>query len=149
MTIKQAAEQYGISVQAIYSRLKKESIMLETLKDAETGELTADAEVVFAKLFDKEKRNGSNFNSSLQRLKAAQEEIIRLNQEKSDLIERVKQLEIDKAELKEEKERLMEIAQQAQELHKTALERMLPPAKEETEGQARRGGVLGWLFGRR
>jgi len=154
MTIKQAAEKYGISVQAIYSRLKKNDIKLETLKDADTGELTADAMAVFDKLFDKENREKrENFNSTIERL---QGEVNRLDKENAGLVEKIKQLENANAELKQERERLLTIAQQAQELHKAALERLLPPPADNTTAedsrgsvaQVKRGGLFSRLFGR-
>lgn len=153
MTIKQAAEGYNISVQAIYSRLKKEGIALETLKDADTGELTADAEVVLDKLFKDKQQKHSSLNSTIERL---QGEIKRLNVENVELVEKLKRLENENAELKQERERLLTIAQQAQELHKAALERLLPPPVDNTatEGQsvtgaqAKRGGLFARLFGR-
>lgn len=153
MTIKQAAKMYGISVQAIYSRLKKEGIALETLKDADTGELTADAEVVLDKLFKDKQQKHSSLNSTIERL---QEDIKRLNAENVELVEKLKRLENENAELKQERERLLTITQQAQELHKAALERLLPPPVDNTaaEGQsatgaqAKRGGLFSRLFGR-
>lgn len=154
MTIKQAAKMYGISVQAIYSRLKKEGIALETLKDADTGELTADAEVVLDKLFKDKQQKHSSLNSTIERL---QEDVKRLNVENVELVEKLKRLENENAELKQERERLLTIAQQAQELHKAALERLLPPPVDNTaaEGQGaegqqvKRGGLFTRLFGRK
>lgn len=154
MTIKQAAEGYNISVQAIYSRLKKEGIALETLKDADTGELTADAEVVLDKLFKDKQQKHSSLNSTIERL---QGDIKRLNVENVELVEKLKRLENENAELKQERERLLTIAQQAQELHKAALERLLPPPVDNTaaEGQGaegqqvKRGGLFTRLFGRK
>lgn len=154
MTIKDAAKKYGISVQAIYSRLKKEGIALETLKDADTGELSVDAEVVFDKLFDKDRqRKHESFNSTIQRL---QVEIQRLNEENASLVEKLKLVENENADLKQERERLLTIAQQAQELHKAALDRLLPPPMENinaedlrgNRGQEKRPGLLSRLFGR-
>ena len=155
MTIKQAAEKYGISFQAVYSRLKREGIALETLNDAETGELTADAEIVLDKLFSKEiQQKRSTFNSTLERL---QGEVNRLNAENVELVEKLREVEKQNEELKEERERLLTIAQQAQELHKAALERLLPPPVDNTaaEGQrstgeqVKRGGLFTRLFGKR
>ena len=155
MTIKQAAEKYGISVQAIYSRLKKNGISLETLKDADTGELTDDAMVVLDKLFDKENREKrESFNSTIERL---QGEVNRLNNENVELVEKLKLAEKENTELKEERERILTIAQQAQELHKAALERLLPPpvdntaaeVQRSTEPLTKRSGVFSWLFGRK
>ena len=154
MTIKQAAEKYGISVQAVYSRLKKEGIALETLKDADTGALTADAEIVLDKLFEKDRQKHSSFNSTIERLES---EVKRLNKENAALIESLRAVEKQNEELKEERERLLTIAQQAQELHKAALERLLPPPVDNTaaEGQGaegqqvKRGGLFTRLFGRK
>ena len=154
MTIKQAAERYNITVQAVYSRLKKEGIALETLKDADTGELTADAEVVLDKLFKDKQQKHSSFNSTIERL---QEDVKRLNVENVELVEKLKRLENENAELKQERERLLTITQQAQELHKAALERLLPPPVDNTaaEGQGaegqqvKRGGLFTRLFGRK
>ena len=154
MTIKDAAKKYDITVQAIYSRLKKEGIALETLKDADTGELSADAEAVFDKLFDKDRqRKHENFNSTIQHLQA---EIKRLNEENASLVEKLKLVENENADLKQERERLLTIAQQAQELHKAALDRLLPPPMENinaedlrgNRGQEKRPGLLSRLFGR-
>lgn len=154
MTIKGAAEMYGITVQAVYSRLKKESIQLETLKDADTGELSADGELVLNKLFDKENRvKHESLNSTIERL---QGDVNRLEKENIALVEKLKQVEAANAELKEERERLLRLAEQAQELHKAALERLLPPpadntAAEDLRGsgaQVKRGGLFSRLFGR-
>jgi len=110
---------------------------------------------VLDKLFDKENREKrENFNSTIERL---QGEVNRLDKENAGLVEKIKQLENANAELKQERERLLTIAQQAQELHKAALERLLPPPADNTTAedsrgsvaQVKRGGVFGWLFGRK
>ena len=154
MTIKQAAEMYGITVQAVYSRLKKEGIALETLKEADTGALSADGELVLSKLFDKENRvKHENLNSTIERL---QGDINRLERENAALVEKLKQVETANAELKEERERLLKLAEQAQELHKAALDRLLPPPVETLNAEAlrangaqmKRGGLFARLFGR-
>lgn len=51
MKIKDAAEKYKISSQAIYQRLKRQGIDVETLKDKETGDLTPDALGIIENLF--------------------------------------------------------------------------------------------------
>lgn len=51
MKIKDAAEKYGISAQAIYQRLKKQNIPIDSLKDTETGDLTPDALGILENLF--------------------------------------------------------------------------------------------------
>lgn len=51
MKIKDAAEKYKISSQAIYQRLKRQGIDVESLKDKETGDLTPDALGIIENLF--------------------------------------------------------------------------------------------------
>ena len=56
MTIKQAAAKYQVSPQAIYQRLKKKKILVESLTDKETGELSPEGEMIIDNLFNKEKQ---------------------------------------------------------------------------------------------
>ncbi len=73
MTIKDAADKYGISKQAIYQRLKRNGITVDTLTDKETGELTPDAEAVFENLFGESSQQVNQRKSTLtDELKAAQ-----------------------------------------------------------------------------
>lgn len=151
MTIKQAAEKYGITVQAIYSRLKSNGIKLETIKDTNTGELTQDAEIVFDRLFSKEiQEQKESLKSTVERLN---NDIKRLESDNAVLIEKLKQLENSNAELKVERERLIGLAERAQELHKAALDRLLPPAAEPPYNAAEGHttgfkGFFGRIFGK-
>lgn len=72
MTIKEAAAKYGISQQAIYQRLKKNNIAVESLKDQENGGLTPDAIGILENLFGE---SSAKFNQ--QKLNV-QEELTRL-----------------------------------------------------------------------
>lgn len=72
MKIKDAAEKYGISSQAIYQRLKRQGIDVEKLKSKETGDLTADALAIIENLFGE---SSAQFNK--QRA-STQEELARL-----------------------------------------------------------------------
>lgn len=56
MTIKQYAAQHKVSPQAVYQRLKKNKIRVETLTENGTGELTGEGIVVLDKLFNPENR---------------------------------------------------------------------------------------------
>ena len=56
MTIKQYAAQHKVSPQAVYQRLKKNKIRVETLTENGTGELTGEGIVVLDKLFSPENR---------------------------------------------------------------------------------------------
>ena len=151
MTIKEAAERYDITVQAIYSRLKKNGIKLEKLKNPDTGELTGDAEAIFERLFNKDGRaKRESFKSTSEHLQA---DVYRLESENSALVEKLKQLEAENAALREEKERLFKLAEQAQELQRATLERLLPPPVDSTgpEGQSgsERRGLFARMFGRK
>lgn len=52
MTIKQVANQYNISVQAVYKKIKAAGLALDALKDKETGELTPEGEETVLSLFN-------------------------------------------------------------------------------------------------
>lgn len=72
MKIKDAAEKYGISSQAIYQRLKRQNIPIDSIKDPESGELTPDALGMLENLFGE---SSEQFN---QRKATANEELARL-----------------------------------------------------------------------
>lgn len=151
MTIKEAAERYDITVQAIYSRLKKNGIRLEKLKNPDTGDLTEDAEAIFERLFNKDGRaKRESFKLTSERLQA---DVYRLESENSALVEKLKQLEAENTALRAEKERLFKLAEQAQELQRATLERLLPPPADNTETEGQRGsekrGLFARMFGRK
>ena len=76
MTIKDAAEKYGISKQAIYQRLKRNNIQIDSLTDPETGNLTPDAEAIMENLFGEGSQQFNKRKLTLtEELKAAQAEI--------------------------------------------------------------------------
>ena len=76
MTIKDAAEKYGISKQAIYQRLKRNNIQIDSLTDPETGDLTPDAEAIMENLFGEGSQQFNKRKLTLtEELKAAQAEI--------------------------------------------------------------------------
>lgn len=84
MTIKEAAAKYGVSVQAVYSRLKKNSVTLESIIIKETGQLTADGEAVLFKLYDESSKafnqKRDTLNDELNRLKALNESLTAENE---------------------------------------------------------------------
>lgn len=51
MTIKEFAEQRGVSVQAVYQRLKVHGVKVESLRSPDTKALTPDGMIVLDKLF--------------------------------------------------------------------------------------------------
>lgn len=52
MTITGMAKQLGVSTMTVYRRAKKKGVVLDDLRDNETGELTAAGVAVIASLFD-------------------------------------------------------------------------------------------------
>jgi septal ring factor EnvC (AmiA/AmiB activator) len=126
LTIKQAANLYGITPQAIYQRLKKEGVNIERMKSKETGELTPDAELVFSKLFSRhEGQKAESFKSIMEAQKV---EIESLQKERQELLAQLKRLENENAELKNDKANWSKALEVAQALHRDTLNRLLPAA---------------------
>ena len=57
MTIKEVAQQYSITPQAVYKRLRENKIEVKTITDTKTKHLTADGEGVVKRLFDGDGQN--------------------------------------------------------------------------------------------
>lgn len=106
MKIKDIAEKYSISMQAIYQRLKKKGIAVESLKDPETGELTPDALGIFENLFGE---SSALFN---QQHASKNEEIARLNALVQSLEHEKELLEVKLASAERERDRLEETLNQ-------------------------------------
>ena len=112
MTIKQYAEQKGISPQAVYQRLKKNKIKVETLTEKGTGEITGDGLIVLDKLFDPENRQIKPAKDEL--IEALEAQIAELRAEVSTKAETIKSLEKETASLKEDKEYFKQALDKAQ-----------------------------------
>ena len=130
MTIKEAAAQHGVSTQAIYKRLNQQGVKLSTLKNPDTGELTADGEVVINQLFNQPKPAGNNqLKETISQLTT---ELASLKAENEALRERVRELEADKAYLQGQN---------------TELLTRIPPALP-APGQTAKRGFFSRLFGK-
>lgn len=146
MTIKDAAELYGISTQAVYQRLKKESIDLKRLKDKSTGHLTPDAEVVFCKLFTRTELKKTGVLNSSESTDSTDKKLIEtLQKELFEMVERLKVLENENSELKADKaswSRALEFAQRVQ-LEQLEMIKRLPAGQTQrkTIGET----VKGWF----
>lgn len=144
MTIQDVAEQYKVTPQAVYKRLKSAGIDVKTLKDGETGGLTEDSKAVFEKLFNSEgltKRG--NINQQNEGLKAENETLKRLvdklESENRELKNRVD-------ELKEDKENIRRALEQAQAVQLALTNRLLP---EPDEQKTNKPGLWQRITGRR
>lgn len=132
MNIKEAATKYGISPQAIYQRLKKQNIPIDSLKDAETGDLTPDALGILENLFGESSAQYNQQKASLH------DELARLKQ-------LVQGLEYERDILKvklEAAERERDAARDTLNQERALFTRFLPEADQ------RRRGVFSRLFHR-
>ena len=124
MTIKEKAKQYQVSTQAIYQRLKKKNIHIESLTDKATGELTPEGELVIDKLYDKENqpyKANSRAYADEQESRIKQLNIDNAIQlEKIDLLE--KRIEYLQAQLDKETQNVKDLV----DLQKQTLNRLLP-----------------------
>ena len=87
MSIKEIAQQHGMSVQAVYKKIKLAGIELNTLKDAKSGRLTDEGERVILSLVESKKPSESHENSLKQ-------EVERLNAVNEQLLNEVERLKL-------------------------------------------------------
>ena len=131
MTIKQAAVKYGVSPQAVYQRLKKRNILVESLIDKETQELTADGEVILDAMFNKAKQPIKANSRAFAEEK--EKEIKQLRDERVELIEKLKLAEERVDFYRKQNEEINKALERAQELHQQTLNRLLPGKTEEKQ----------------
>ena len=133
MTIKEAATKYGVSTQAIYKRLNQHGVKLATLKNPDTGELTADGEAVINKLFNQPKPTGnSQLKEAIARLTT---ELASLKTENEALKARVHELETERDWLRGQNSELL-----------TRIPPALPAPGQTAQTEKR--GLLARIFGR-
>ena len=102
MTIKEFAQEQGLSTQAVYQRLKKNKIRVEAVTEKGSGEITSDGKVILDKLFDPENRQTKPPKDDLIEALEAQVEELRIAVSRKE--ERIKSLEEEAGELKKDKE---------------------------------------------
>lgn len=108
VTIKQFADAHGVSVQAVYQRMKKAKIDIESSKDAETGELTASAREQLEKMFTSKR---STDGIELERLKVENEF---LKQRIDELQQRLADLASERDSWRRQAEKEQQLVAQAQ-----------------------------------
>lgn len=132
MTIKDAAEKYGISKQAIYQRLKRNSIPVDNLTDQETGTLTPEAEAILENLFGENRQQFDKRKLNLtEELKAAQAEI---QQQKANI-------ELLTAKL-EAAERERDLLKDTIDQERALFQRFLPAPGQTMQQSEKRPGVF-------
>ena len=127
MTVKEIADKYGLTVQAVYKRLKGSGIKISALKDAETGHLTPEGEKTVLSLFENKKPPEAAEN-------ALKQEVERLTLVNKQLLEKVEILEQSRDDLREALAR-------EQQLHLMALQKI--PQALPAGGKKR--WLLSWL----
>ena len=160
MKVKEFATQAGITHQAIYKRLKKRGISLESLTDKETGELTEEGLSLLIELYPqgKDEKNSTDSTPVAQPL-ATSDEVARLNEELHRLRNQLRNSEEKVAALTDERDYLRKLLDHSQEMEglrarldvleagqKAARAKALTDGSED-KGQRR--GPLSWLRGRK
>lgn len=130
MNIKTFAEEKGISTQAVYKRINQHDIQLSTIRNADTGEITAEGEVILSKLFNQPKPTGTQQLKEI--ISGLKTEIASLKTENEALRARLRELETERDWLRGQN---------------TELLTRIPPALP-APGQTEKRGLLARLFGK-
>ena len=96
MTIKEAAQQYGVSTQAVYKRIAKAGKSVKELTTGQSGELTEEGLNLLATLFTNQQSTTTNLQPEVERLTA---EVERLKTEVEYLQTRLNDAQLDKDRL--------------------------------------------------
>lgn len=137
MTIKEASKKYGVTTQAIYQRIKKSGAKLSTIKDNETGNLTAEGEKLLCELFTKHSIESVNMESgALQVEQGARGLLEQVERERDALRADVSRLEAElrgerelRAAVERERDTLRTALDQSQQLQAMTLSRIPEPRK--------------------
>lgn len=135
MNIKQYAEQRGVTAQAVYQRLKKNKVKVESLTDKETGELTAEGTVILDKLYSPGNRQSKPIKDDL--IEALNNQLSSLRQENVELVERVKGLEAELSTVKDERDFLRKSLENEQNNY-TQILKLLPGPGQTSAGDRRK-----------
>ena len=110
MTIKEFAKEQGISTQAVYQRLQKNKIRVETVTEKGTGEITGEGQAILDRLFDPENRQtklpkDEQIEAMTEQLTALRAEVARKDELIASLQRETEKLEEDKTYFKQALER--------------------------------------------
>ena len=101
MTVKDIADRYGLTAQAVYKRLKNSGIEISALKDAETGRLSPKGEKAILALFENKKPSEAAENTLKQEVDRLTREVDRLTLVNKQLLEKVELLEQSRDDLRQ------------------------------------------------
>ena len=117
MTIREVAQQTGLSHQAIYKRIKAQGLKLEDLKDKKTGQLSPEGEAILRDLFSIEpqpEEKPSEDNS--EELRGLRNQVAELTTEVEKLRNQVATLENERDFLRDALEREQKNLEREQQL---------------------------------
>ena len=141
MTIKEVARQAGITVQAVYKRIRASGFQLADLKDSETGQLTADGEALIMRLFAVPEAAPAEVETEVKKMRSR---VTELTAEVETLRSRIAAENERIAALTEERDYLRTALDNAQKLQALTLAKV-PAALP--SGEKKRRGLFG-LFAR-
>lgn len=127
MTIKDVAQQTGLTNAAIYKRLKNKGVKLEAIKDRKTGHFTPDGERLMIELFDLADAAKPAENAPKT---AVDNEVEKLTTEVEKLTNQVELLT-------GERDNLRAILEREQQLHAMTLTKLLPAGENAEKGRLR------------
>ena len=131
MTIKQYAQETGISPQAVYQRLKKNKIKVESLTEKGSGEITGEGMAILNKLFDPENRQTKPAKD--EKIEALEQQITELRAQLSSKDERIKSLEEKAKGLQEDKDYFKQALDKSQN-NLSEIKALLPGAQASPAG---------------
>ena len=126
MTIRDIAQQTGLTHQAVYKRLKANGVTLDTLKDKQTGQFTPEGEAVIRDLFAL--ANTANATDAT--------EVARLTTQVAELTTEVEKLRNQVATLENERDFLRVTLEREQQLHGITLTKIPTPPTALPEGRS-------------
>ena len=136
MTIKEYAANKKVSPQAVYQRLKKNKIKVESLTEKGSGEISGEGMAILDKLFSSENRQIKPAKDDL--IEELNKQLSTLRQENAALIEKAKAAEERADFFKAQQVETNEALQKALDIQQQTLNKFLPAAGQTTAGDQRK-----------
>lgn len=121
MTVKDVSTMTGISVQAVYKRLKAKGLNLDEIRSKETGHFSEEGEVLVKTIFNLNSQPEQTFSTPVERLKT---EVEKLKTELSTAKTRIEVLEAQVTLLENERDHLREATDRSQLLQLETLKKI-------------------------
>jgi len=142
MTIKEYAAQHKVSPQAVYQRLKKNKIRVETLTENGSGEITGEGMVVLDKLFDPENRATKPLKD--EKIEALEAQIADYKELKAKLEAQLEYLTKRAEELEKDKESWAQACLKQLDINNSLMKALPAPQEESKQGGGSKPRRLTW-----